>query len=335
MPKFLIIRFSSIGDIVQCMGIINGIREHFPEAEIHWIARQDMAEILSIDNRINKIWAFDKEKGFGGLLKVASQLRSEHYDYIYDAHSNIRSNILKFYLSPIPGCKPYITLRYKDRWKRFMLFKWGVNQFDMPFRGVESYRKPLKKWGISKFPDDQNNWSFPENIISKWEKFIDPKTIILAPSANWGMKRWPISHWQQLIMLLPNLRFIILGGPEDTFCEEIKTIAPERTVNLSGKTSLLESSYLIHEANIVVSGDTGLMHLADLFRIPTIALIGPTAFGFPTGPTAEVFEVDLQCRPCSKDGQGKCKQIIYQKCMFDITPQRVEKRIIQLLSDTN
>ena len=92
MPKFLIIRFSSIGDIIQCMGIIDGIREHFPDAEIHWIARKDMSSFLAMDKRIGKIWAFDKALGLKGLLKIARQLREEHYDYIYDAHSNIRSN---------------------------------------------------------------------------------------------------------------------------------------------------------------------------------------------------------------------------------------------------
>ena len=98
MPKFLIIRFSSIGDIIQCMGIIDGIREHFPDAEIHWIARKDMSSFLAMDNRIGKIWAFDKALGLKGLLKIARQLREEHYDYIYDAHSNIRSNILRLKL---------------------------------------------------------------------------------------------------------------------------------------------------------------------------------------------------------------------------------------------
>ena len=72
MPKFLIIRFSSIGDIIQCMGIIDGIREHFPDAEIHWIARKDMSSFLAMDKRIGKIWAFDKALGLKGLLKIFS-----------------------------------------------------------------------------------------------------------------------------------------------------------------------------------------------------------------------------------------------------------------------
>jgi len=331
MPKFLIIRFSSIGDIIQCLGIISGIREHFPEAEIHWIARQDMAPILRIDPRIHKIWAFDKREGLPGLLHMARQLRQEHYDYIYDAHSNIRSNILKLMLSPYPGQKPYIVLRHKKRWKRFLLFQLGINRFSWPFRGVESYRAPLKKWGITRFPESSLSWNFPAEFSTRFNGLLDNNTVTLVPSANWAMKRWPVRHWQQLIKLLPNYRFIILGGPEDSFCEDIQTIAPERVKNLAGATNLLESCYLVKHSQLVVSGDTGFMHAADLFRIPTLALMGPTAFGFPNSPTTETLEVNLPCRPCTKDGRGRCKQKIYQQCMTDITPEKVASRIRHLL----
>lgn len=331
MPKFLIIRFSSIGDIIQCMGIISGILEHFPQAEIHWIARKDMAPVLMMDKRIHRIWAFDKTAGLKGLLEMAGKLRNEHYDYIYDAHSNIRSNILKLNLSPLPWHKPYIVLRHKKRCKRFLLFQLGINRFEWPFRGVVSYREPLKKWGITQFPDTCKEWFFPEEIKRKYRGLITPTTVTLVPSANWEMKRWPIAHWKKLISLLPERQFLILGGPGDTFCEEIRAAAPKRTLNLAGQTTLLESCYLIYRSQVVVSADTGLMHAADLFRIPTLALIGPTAFGFPTGPTAETLEVDLPCRPCTKDGRGKCKQCVYQKCMVDITPEKVAAHVNRLL----
>ena len=100
MAKFLIIRFSSIGDIIQCMNVVNGIKNHFPDAEIHWIARKDMGSFLNMDKRIDRVWGFDKKTGFKGLLQMARQLKAEKFDYIYDAHSNIRSNILKAVLLP-------------------------------------------------------------------------------------------------------------------------------------------------------------------------------------------------------------------------------------------
>ena len=84
MAKFLIIRFSSIGDIIQCMNVVNGIKNHFPDAEIHWIARKDMGSFLNMDKRIDRVWGFDKKTGFKGLLQMARQLKAEKFDYIYD-----------------------------------------------------------------------------------------------------------------------------------------------------------------------------------------------------------------------------------------------------------
>ncbi|WP_065219638.1 MULTISPECIES: glycosyltransferase family 9 protein [Butyricimonas] len=335
MAKFLIIRFSSIGDIIQCMNVVNGIKNHFPDAEIHWIARKDMGSFLNMDKRIDRVWGFDKKAGFRGLLHMAKELKAEKFDYIYDAHSNIRSNILKAVLLPsfysLFPRGPHYTLRSKDRWKRFLLFKLGINKFDNPFRGIISYRKPLAKWGIMNFESDYSDWYFPEEFKERFTRIFTPKTITLVPSANWEMKRWPVSHWQQVIQLMPEYRFIILAGPTDTFCETIKAIAPERVNNLAGKTSLLESCYLVKQSNLVISGDTGFLHAADLFHSRSIALMGPTAFGFPSGKEAEIMEVNLPCRPCTKDGRGKCKQPVWQKCMIDITPQTVVQKARAIL----
>ncbi len=100
--------------------------------------------------------------------------------------------------------------------------------------------------------------------------------ITLVPSANWEMKHWPVSYWKELVALLPEYKFVILAGPKDTFCEEIRSPAPERVVNLAGQTSLMESSYIVLRSNLVISADTGFMHAADLFRVPAFALMGPT-----------------------------------------------------------
>ena len=88
--------------------------------------------------------------------------------------------------------------------------------------------------------------------------------VTLVPSANWEMKRWPVAYWKALVALLPEYRFVILAGPKDTFCEEIRSAAPERVINLAGKTSLMESSYIVLRSNLVISADTGFMHAADL-----------------------------------------------------------------------
>lgn len=132
--------------------------------------------------------------------------------------------------------------------------------------------------------------------------------------------------------LLPDYHFVVLGGPSDSFCADICSVAPERTTNMAGKSSIMESSYIVSQSNVVVSGDTGFLHSADMFRVPTLALMGPTAFGFPYRKSSEIVELDLKCRPCSKDGRGGCKQSVYQCCMVDITPEMVAVRVCRLMS---
>ena len=334
MPKILIIRLSSIGDIIQCMSTIGGIRRWAPSAEIHWIARSDMAQTLSVDSRINKVWAFDKSLGLKGLLALADQLRAERFDYIYDAHSNLRSNVLKLKLCYRLTHRPRLVVRAKERFHRFLLFKFRINRFkNWPFVGAESFRAPLRKWGITDFEDDFSDWQFPAEFSKKFGDICSGRTVTLVPSANWAMKRWPVSHWRSLVELLSDCNFVILAGPADTFCEEIRDVAPARVVNMAGKCSIMESSYIVSRSKVVVSGDTGFMHSADQFGIPSIALMGPTAFGYPARATSHVMELDMKCRPCTKDGRGECSQLTYQQCLADITPQSVAQQIREIIDD--
>ncbi|MFT3741005.1 MAG: glycosyltransferase family 9 protein [Breznakibacter sp.] len=328
MEKILIIRFSSIGDIIQCMSVSGGIKQRFPNAQLHWVTRSDMASLLKIDPRIDFIWECDRKAGLGQFLTLAFRLRKEGFTHVYDAHSNIRSNILRaIFLCTFSSCK-WVT-RYKNRIKRLLLFKFRLNLFPKPFRAFESFQKPLSKWGIQNFPHLTTNVLFPMQVQNKVKGLLDgfwgdsTNWIVLVPSAAWELKRWPVEYWIRLIELLSTYRFVVLGGPSDTFCEEIEKTDPTRVVNLAGKTSLLESFCVVYNAPYVISGDTGFLHAADLFDKPGAAIIGPTAFGFPTGEKMKVMEVDLPCRPCTKDGNVKCKLKEYKKCIMDVRPEDV------------
>ena len=338
MQKILIIRLSSIGDIIQCMSVVTGLKNKFPDAEIHWIARADMASLVKIDPRIDKIWEFDRKAGFGGIIKLGNRLKQEKYDYIYDAHSNIRSNILKLILCPLSLCnlfkKTKLVTRHKDRLKRLLLFKLGINLLPKPFKALDSFRRPLHKWNVTEFNTPFADWHFPEAVETKIEALVlsqipaGTKWVTLVPSAAWELKRWPVEYWQKLIQLKPDHHFVILGGPSDHFCEDIRSVAPERVINLAGRTSLMESFCTVWHSPFVISGDTGFLHAADLFQKPGLAIIGPTAFGFPSNPHMKVMEVDLPCRPCTKDGSVKCKLKEERKCILDIAPKIVADHTI-------
>jgi ADP-heptose:LPS heptosyltransferase len=229
MSKVLIVRFSSIGDIIQCMSVVGGIKHQWPDAELHWVTRSDMASLLKIDPRIDEIWEYDKKSGFGKLLKLFVQLRKQGFTHVYDAHSNIRSTILWWVFKLGFSPAKWVTRR-KDRLKRLLLFSFGINLFPKPFRSFVSFQKPLNKWGVTLFDSSFNGWRFPEAVVEKVEALLHPSNstdlIVLVPSAAWELKRWPVSYWQALVGLLPTQRFVVLGGPADVFCADIAAVHP-------------------------------------------------------------------------------------------------------------
>jgi ADP-heptose:LPS heptosyltransferase len=328
--KILIIRFSSFGDIVQCLSILKVLKSTFHNSQIHFATKDQFHELVNANPDVDHVHGLKGKSDFKDLQEFTKNLKDESFDYIYDAHNNLRSFYMRMVLGPGKVLK-----RSKNRLARFLLFFCGIDIFPKPFKGMYSYIKPLKKWGVTKehyspLENLAQNWNFNSEVISKCQSFLDTpleKTICLAPSAAWEMKRWPVQYFKILINILHKENFVVIGGPTDHFCEELKEVAPERVVNLSGKLSLLESSYIISKSKILVSADSGSLHVADLFNHPAIALLGPTAFGRPSFPNVRVLEKDLPCRPCSKDGRGKCSRETYQECMVNITPDQVAKAI--------
>jgi heptosyltransferase-2 len=205
-----------------------------------------------------------------------------------------------------------------------------MNTYSWPYKGVLSYLYPLKNWSIKNIYNlEVQNWDF--KYISLPADFeVGP--ILLAPSAAWEMKRWPLDHWKELIRSNPKLKFNILGGPSDTFCQDLEDLDPTRVKNFAGKMSLVQSCMAVAKSPFIISADTGLLHVADHLGVRGISLIGPTAFGFATGEHIETLSVDLACRPCTKDGRGKCSQEVWRKCMVDITPARVSQSLSSLNS---
>jgi len=329
--KILIIRFSSFGDIIQSMSAIDLLKMMYPLSEIHFATKKEFASLVKLHPDVDEVFAFDKKEG---LLSFINKIRKHHYELVYDAHKSIRSqlitrllyNSLLHYICT-KSIDPVVVTRDKDRFKRFLLFFCRKNFFPKPFRGRVSFQAPLLKLIKSDPVIKKIAFNFGEmrdqNGYLKICQELDKKTLTIAPSATRDMKKWPLSHWLQLIEKLPDYRFIILGGPSDTYLQVFEEKFGNRIINLAGKLNLIESCYVVSKSNVLIAADTGLLHVGDYLGIPTIALIGPTAFGFPSGDNSITLEVSLKCRPCTKDGRGKCSQAVYQKCLVDITPDRV------------
>ena len=333
--KILIIRFSSFGDIVQCMSAVSYLQKNYPNSEIHWVTKQEFSSLLELHSGINKVWVLEKKSSLATLFLLANLLRKEKFTIIYDAHKNLRSFLLSCFLDPFSLMSTFFPKRLrwysrsKDRLKRFFLFKLRINLFDKPFKGALSYLKPLRKNEKEELFLSKNVWNFSSQVEERVDSFLfkNEPFICLAPSAAWEMKRWPINYWKNLIEINPNKKFIILGGPKDHFCKSFEELYPDQVKNLAGKLNLVESCFAISKGESLVSADTGLLHVADHLGKKAIALLGPTAFGDPSGEWVTSIKSDLPCQPCSKDGRGKCSQDVYQNCMIKITPELVSSYI--------
>ena len=336
--KVLVIRFSSMGDIVQCFFALPYLQSIAKDTELHWITRNDFFELVSLHPLLNKTWNLNREPGFFGgligLIRLGLELRTQNYTHIYDAHSNVRSHILSFILKPshIFGFNKTFIRRSKNRIKRFLLFKFRIDLFPLPQSMASTYIKPILSWvdlkslqsvEVSNYKSFNAPKAIGPQLRDNLYKFMD--SILLVPSASAELKRWPIDHWKNLILAMPQSQFVVVGGPSDTFCEEIKNVAPQRVQNVTGQLSWAQSAWLAGQAKTVVSNDTELGHLADYLGKRTFMFIGPVPFGYPHRSSTQVLEQTLPCKPCSKHGFDPCKNKELKKCLVDITPQSVAK----------
>lgn len=338
--KFLIIRFSAFGDVVQTLSVPAAIKNAFPEAEIHWVTRKEFTGLIKTHPLVTRVWELDRKAGLLGLVRLSFEMRKEGFTHIYDAHNNSRSRVINFILRPLGffGIGANFIRRSIRRWKRFLLFQLRINTFEQPFSGQRDLLEPLESWGVSRLappaPQLFTDSNSREKALELIKDFKD--AIALAPSAAFFLKRWPKEYWQKLILNCPKQKFILLGGPEDAFLEDIQAVAPERVLNLAGRSSLQVSASVVEQAPALVSNDTGLLHVAEQLGKPTIALMGPAPFGFPSRPSTKVLEIDLPCRPCSKHGQGPCvNKFKYHQCLVDITPEQVANELQRLLGATS
>jgi ADP-heptose:LPS heptosyltransferase len=339
--RLLIVRFSSFGDIVQCFGVARAFKSKFRSAQVDWLTRLDFVELVNSQTDVDHAIGFSRQSSLTELILMSWQL-SKDYTHLYDAHNNLRSAVVRvvFRFRALMrlltgGNRIEILTRSKMRIARFLFFRFRRPTLAMPFQGADSFHSPLVKWGLpGKTPAEVllTSKQIPsDDVVIAFHKLRRP-VIALAPSAAWAMKRWPPGHFLKLMELLPHASFALLGGPEDAFIAELCRNRPaESCLDLHGRLTLTENAWILERADLVVANDTGLLHLADQMERPTIALIGPTAMGYPSHKSSRVAEISLSCKPCSKDGSGACINSVYQRCLKELLPQTVAQMADQIL----
>lgn len=310
--KILILRFSSLGDIIMATPLVRCARKAFPHAQIDMVVRADFLDLIRHNPHLDRKIGLPRAKGMGGLLELRRAINRERYDLIYDAHRSLRTLALMPFLAA--GDKSYYQKHYARRSAALTL--------KLPLlddkRMLERYIDPLGPFGVrfdgrgpEIFVDDATRARAAEKV-----PLPSPgigKRIGIIPSAQWPGKRWPLESFRKvmeaLIARTPHA-LVVFGGPEDTFCEALCAGLPaSRVTSAQGKLTIGESTALLEACDFVIANDTGLMHVADALDKPSVLVLGPTSAEMgclPFHPLSRVLEHDLWCRPCSKNGQAPC-----------------------------
>lgn len=314
--KFLIIRFSSIGDIVLTTPVIRCLKKQLPDAQIHFLTKKNFKAVTEHNPYIDRFFYFEND-----LEAIIEELKKEGYDYIIDLHKNFRSYRIRRELK----CK---SLAYRKlSVQKFLLTKLGINL--MPSRHIVMRNlDAVLPLGVK--PDTQGL----DYFISKADEVpVDdlPTShyfgyIGIVIGASFKTKKLPIDKLQELCRLIEH-PIVLLGGKEEV--EEgnlIASVDPIKIYNACGKFTLNQSAYLVKKAKLIISHDTGLQYIASAYKKPTLAIWGGTSpklavepwYGVASnaeGTLYKNFVVEgLSCQPCSNFGTTECPKKHF-KCM--------------------
>ena len=318
--KILFIRFSSIGDIVLTTPIIRCVKQQIPDAEIHYLCKPEYKNILETNPYIQKIHFFDKEK-----RHFWKELQPGNFDYIVDLQNNYRSNKLCRKLKTPHAHFPKLNV------KKWLLVNFKINK--MPdTHVVDRYFMAVQQLFPSVKNDGQGLDFF---ILNKdYEKIktydIPPNFVAIAMGSQHKTKQLPLPMLVEICKKISQ-RIVLLGGENDAeSADYICSQVGKKTLNLCGQLTLQQSAACIDLSKILLTGDTGLMHIAAALNKPIVSVWGNTvpAFGmYPYMPQHPGYyhiieNTNLRCRPCSKLGFEKCPKKHF-KCMNEIDIKRI------------
>ncbi len=321
MVKFLVIRFSSIGDIILTTPVVRCLRLQVEGAEVHFLTKPAFAGMLSANRYISKIHTLSESQD-----KTIAALKKEEFDHIIDLQNNIRSLRIKRSLK-----KMYFTVK-KLNLKKWLLVNLRINRLpnlhivDRYMKTVELFDVKNDGAGLDYFIPAEESvapGSFPESFRSGF--------IVAVIGAKHNTKRLPTERWIALAGILQK-PVVLIGGPEDSAVgEHIRKALPEHPImNGCGKWTINQSASVIQLADCIITHDTGMMHIAAAFKKSIITIWGNTVpqfgmYAYQAGAESVDFEVDmLPCRPCSKLGKKKCPKGHF-RCMMDHDIQQIAR----------
>jgi heptosyltransferase-2 len=333
-PRILLVRFSSLGDVLLTTPLVRSLRARHPAATITVLTKQVWAPLLSANPHLDQVVTLAPGQS---LVPLARALRRASFSDRLDLHASVRTRVLRLL---VPGAWHGYNTRRRER-RALITLKQDHYRDHLPV--AERYFEAARHLDVK--PDGQPAELFispaAEARAEEWltRSGLDPMLplVAFAPGAAHATKRWPLRHWRILAEQLTERGYgvVVVGGNADKMAgSEIVTSAPGAVASAAGELDLQAAGALIRRTRAMVAGDTGPMHLATAVGKPVVALFGPTveAFGFfPYRSPAKVLEVDLACRPCSSKGGPRCP-LGHHRCLEEILPGTVLTAALEYVS---
>ncbi len=313
--SFLILRFSSLGDIVLSTPLLRALRGEFPDSHIAYGTKAAYASVLDTNPNVDHLELLEDGESLVAYARRLGYARDRH---VIDLHRNLRTTGIRVLLRP----RTWTSYRKHRLARRRYLQGKTTNA---PPHVADSYFTALRALGVE--PD-----TGPPEIFTTSEdrtvagKIVRGEYAVLAPGAARANKRWPAKYWTDLARLLgqQGLQCVAVGLPD-----EASLLPPPAAIPCYGRSVRVVAA-LCERARVVVTNDSGVMHVASAVGANAIALFGPTApeLGFaPRGGASRVMERTLPCRPCSILGGPTCPQG-HHRCLSDISPTDVANEVV-------
>jgi len=322
--KVLLIRFNSIGDVVLTSPLIKSLSDS--DYEVHYLVKSAYKNLLEYNPYISKVWTYE-----GKLWNLIFKLKKENYELVIDLHNNLRSNIVCLGLQ-----KPSRRLK-KYRIKNWLMCQFGFFKFQREHM-VNRFMDVAKGLDIETEGLNTKYYFQSAKIYDSLSLSFD-NYICLAVGTAFETKNIP---YDKMLALLDELKspVILLGGKDDKALADklIKNCRSSEIKSYVGEISIDESAYLISKSKLLVTGDTGLMHIAAALAIPIVSIFGSThpILGFtPYYGTKEIKHhiiqnTNLDCRPCTKQGRHSCPKGHFN-CMNALSVDEISMKVESLL----
>ncbi|MEP6729807.1 MAG: lipopolysaccharide heptosyltransferase II [bacterium] len=337
MASTLVIQTSFLGDTVLTTPLLVQLARRGP---VDIVTTPASAGLLANHPAVRNVIVYDKrgaDGGLGGFISLAQRLRDEKYDIALLAQGSWRSAALAL-VAGIPSRVGFTTSAGRLFYTKRVAYRDDLHHaarllmLSRP-NGREPTREELRP---TLHPGDEERTAVDALLASGGIASSDA-FIALAPGSVWATKRWP--YYAELAAILAGgVRIVVVGGADDTALAQAIVATVPRTVDATGKLSLLASAELIGRAAALVTNDSAPLHLGSAMSTPTVAIFGPTipAFGFgPLSPKSVVVgHTSMPCRPCDRHGPQVCP-LGHWRCMRELAPEAIADHVRSLLSSRN